>query len=78
LLAYGPNLLGMYRQSGVMIGKVLQGSKPADLPICETLGVTTPTSIQLQGRHATDHLQTIFNFRWGRRSPEKLWLQSDR
>jgi ABC-type uncharacterized transport system substrate-binding protein len=49
LLAYGPNLLDMYRQSGVMIGKVLQGRKPADLtadPVptggesqnCENLG----------------------------------------
>jgi ABC-type uncharacterized transport system substrate-binding protein len=57
LLAYGPNLLDMYRQSGVMIGKVLQGRKPADLPIerptqfqlvvnlrtARTLGVTIPT-----------------------------------
>jgi putative tryptophan/tyrosine transport system substrate-binding protein len=62
LLAYGPNLLDMYRQSGVMIGKVLQGSKPADLPIerptqfqlvvnlrtARTLGVTIPMSIQLR------------------------------
>jgi putative ABC transport system substrate-binding protein len=62
LLAYGPNLLDMYRQSGVMIGKVLQGRKPADLPIerptqfelvvnlktAKTLGVTIPTSILLR------------------------------
>src|SRR5580704_6433188 len=33
LMSYGPNLLGAYRQAGVMIGKVLQGAKPADLPI---------------------------------------------
>jgi putative ABC transport system substrate-binding protein len=33
LMAYGPNLLDMYRQSGVMVGKVLQGRKPADLPV---------------------------------------------
>ena len=33
LMAYGPNLLGAHRQAGVMIGKVLQGKKPADLPI---------------------------------------------
>jgi putative ABC transport system substrate-binding protein len=31
----------MYRQSGVMIGKVLQGRKPADLPI------ERPTQFQL-------------------------------
>jgi len=33
LIAYGPNLLGLYRDSGSMIAKVLQGRKPADLPI---------------------------------------------
>ena len=33
LLAYGVNLLDMYRQTGVMVGKILQGRKPADLPI---------------------------------------------
>jgi ABC-type uncharacterized transport system substrate-binding protein len=52
----------MYRQSGVMIGKVLQGRKPADLPIerptqfqlvvnlrtARTLGLTIPTSILLR------------------------------
>ena len=33
LLAYGPNLSDMIRQLGVMSGKILQGTKPADLPI---------------------------------------------
>jgi putative tryptophan/tyrosine transport system substrate-binding protein len=33
LIAYGPNLLGAIRDTGGMIAKVLQGSKPADLPI---------------------------------------------
>jgi putative tryptophan/tyrosine transport system substrate-binding protein len=33
LLAYGPNLLDLYRQAGLMVGKVLQGTKPAELPI---------------------------------------------
>ena len=33
LLAYGVNLLEMYRQTGIMVGKVLQGRKPAELPI---------------------------------------------
>jgi putative tryptophan/tyrosine transport system substrate-binding protein len=62
LLAYGPNLLDMYRQGGVMVGKLLQGRKPADLPIerptefqlvvnlktAKALGVTIPTSILLR------------------------------
>jgi putative ABC transport system substrate-binding protein len=61
LMAYGPNLLDMYRQSGVIIGKVLQGKKPADLHIerptqfelvvnlrtAKALGITIPTSILL-------------------------------
>jgi putative ABC transport system substrate-binding protein len=52
----------MYRQSGVVIGNVLQGKKPADLPIerptqfefvvnlktAKTWGVTIPTSILLR------------------------------
>jgi putative ABC transport system substrate-binding protein len=33
LVAYGPNLLEMFRQGGIIVGKVLKGSKPADLPI---------------------------------------------
>jgi putative tryptophan/tyrosine transport system substrate-binding protein len=33
LMAYGPNLRDTFRQVGVMTGKVLQGIKPADLPI---------------------------------------------
>lgn len=33
LLAYGPNLLDLIRQVGVMSGKIIQGSKPGDLPI---------------------------------------------
>jgi putative tryptophan/tyrosine transport system substrate-binding protein len=41
LLAYGPNLLDMYRQSGIMMGKVMKGTKPADLPI------ERPTNFQI-------------------------------
>ena len=33
LLAYGPNLLNLIHQLGVMSGKVLQGTRPADLQI---------------------------------------------
>jgi putative ABC transport system substrate-binding protein len=62
LLAYGPNLLDMYRQSGVIMGKVLKGSKAADLPIerptnfqlvlnlktANYLGIPIPTSVLLR------------------------------
>jgi putative tryptophan/tyrosine transport system substrate-binding protein len=33
LMAYGPNLFGAFRDAGRMIAQVLQGTKPADLPI---------------------------------------------
>jgi putative ABC transport system substrate-binding protein len=31
-MSYGPNLNELYRELGVMAGKVLKGTKPADLP----------------------------------------------
>jgi putative ABC transport system substrate-binding protein len=33
LMAYGPNLLGIFRQCGVISAKILRGAKPAELPI---------------------------------------------
>jgi len=33
LIAYGPNISDLYRQSGAMMAKVLQGAPPADIPI---------------------------------------------
>ncbi|MFI4995760.1 MAG: ABC transporter substrate-binding protein [Hyphomicrobiales bacterium] len=33
LMAYGPNLLDTFHQTGTMVGKVLKGLPPADLPI---------------------------------------------
>ena len=33
LMAYGPDIFAMYRPMGDMIGKVLRGAQPADLPI---------------------------------------------
>jgi putative ABC transport system substrate-binding protein len=62
LLAYGANLLDMYRQTGIMVGRVLQGRKPAELPIerpakfelvlnlraAKRLGMEIPTSVLLR------------------------------
>jgi len=41
LLAYGPDIQGLYRQVGAMARKVLQGAKVAELP------VERPTRFQL-------------------------------
>jgi putative ABC transport system substrate-binding protein len=62
LMAYGPDILGIFRQTGTMVGKVLQGSRPADLPVerptkfemiiniktAKALGLELPTSVLLR------------------------------
>ena len=62
LLAYGVNLLDMYRQTGIIVGKVLNGAKPSELPIerptkfelvlnlrtARLLGIDVPTGVLLR------------------------------
>jgi putative ABC transport system substrate-binding protein len=59
LLAYGPDLLGTFVVTGTMVGKVLQGARPADLPVerpvkfemvvnlktARALGLNLPTAV---------------------------------
>ncbi len=52
LLSYGADLPSMWRQSGVIVGKILKGERPADLPIEQParleLAVNAKTALALK------------------------------
>jgi putative ABC transport system substrate-binding protein len=68
LIGYGPDLLKLFTQGGIMTRKVLQGTGVADLPIerptrfklianfktASALGVTLPTSILLSAEEVIE------------------------
>jgi putative ABC transport system substrate-binding protein len=62
LIAYGPNLIDLYRQAGAMVAKVLAGAAPSDLPVerpirfqlvinlktARSLGINVPPGLELR------------------------------
>jgi putative ABC transport system substrate-binding protein len=68
LMAYGPSLAEMWRQTALIVAKVLRGAKPADLPVeqptkfelavnaktAKSLGLTIPTSTLLRANEVIE------------------------
>ena len=59
LISYGPDIVGQYREAAGYVNRILNGEKPAELPVqaptkfqlvinlktAKTLGITVPTAL---------------------------------
>src|SRR5260370_11767148 len=57
LMAYGTNLYDLFKQAGELVGKVLSGAKPADLPVERP----PPLRLVLKPRRLVSHSQRDYS-----------------
>ena len=69
-MAYGTNLMQLYQQAGALVGKVLSGSRPADMPVerpmrfqfainlktAKALGLTIPPTLLIRADEVIEDL----------------------
>ena len=67
-MAYGPDVRYLWQRAGVLVAKILKGSRPADLPVeqadrfrlvinlntAKALGLTIPQSVLLRADQVID------------------------
>jgi putative ABC transport system substrate-binding protein len=83
LMAYGPNLRDLWRQTGVLVAKILHGAKPTDVPIerptkfelvinlktAQELGLTIPLTLLFQANEVIRYKETTVCPHHSNRSP---------
>ena len=53
LISYGANTPSVYYQGGILVGKILKGAKPADLPVQQPTRSSWSSTSKLRRRSAS-------------------------